>query len=120
MDYGTLPGSIKSGPPTPLWSCAGARRGPRREETAGGRARPGTQARIKRGMRSDGRITAVDIHAIGDGGPYGRSGDHMNVGGIGSLCYTPKPMRQRGTGVWTNTPPRGAQRAPGGTVRCGP
>jgi len=86
----------------------------RRDETSFGRARPGTQARIKLGMRSDGRITAVDIHAIGDGGPYGRSGDHMNVGGIGSLCYTPMAMRQRGTGVWTNTPPRGAQRAPGG------
>ena len=86
----------------------------RRDETSFGRARPGVQARIKLGMRSDGRITAVDIHAIGDGGPYGRSGDHMNVGGIGSLCYQPLAMRQRGTGVWTNTPPRGAQRAPGG------
>ena len=86
----------------------------RRDETSFGRARPGTQARIKLGMRSDGRITAVDIHAIGDGGPYGRSGDHMNVGGIGSLCYQPLSMRMRGTGVYTNTPPRGAQRAPGG------
>lgn len=86
----------------------------RRDETSFGRARPGTQARIKLGMRRDGRITAVDIHAIGDGGPYGRSGDHMNVGGIGSLCYQPVAMRQRGTGVWTNTPPRGAQRGPGG------
>ena len=86
----------------------------RRDETSFGRARPGTQARIKLGMRNDGRITAVDIHAIGDGGPYGRSGDHMNVGGIGSLCYQPLSMRMRGTGVYTNTPPRGAQRGPGG------
>ena len=86
----------------------------RRDETSFGRARPGTQARIKLGMRNDGRITAVDIHAIGDGGPYGRSGDHMNVGGIGSLCYQPVSMRMRGTGVYTNTPPRGAQRGPGG------
>jgi len=86
----------------------------RRDETSFGRARPGTQARIKLGMRADGRITAVDIHAIGDGGPYGRTGDHMNVGGIGSLCYQPLSMRQRGTGVWTNTPPRGPQRGPGG------
>ena len=86
----------------------------RRDETSFGKARPGTQARIKLGMRNDGRITAVDIHAIGDGGPYGRSGDHMNVGGIGSLCYQPMSMRMRGTGVYTNTPPRGAQRGPGG------
>ena len=86
----------------------------RRDETSFGKARPGVQARIKLGMRRDGRITALDIHAIGDGGPYGRSGDHMNVGVIGSLAYQPVAMRMRGTGVYTNTPPRGAQRAPGG------
>ena len=86
----------------------------RRDETSFGKARPGVQARIKIGMRRDGRITAVDIHAIGDGGPYGRSGDHMGVGSIGSLAYQPVAMRMRGTGVYTNTPPRGAQRAPGG------
>jgi len=86
----------------------------RRDETSFGKARPGAQARIKLGMRRDGRITAVDIHAIGDAGPYGRSGDHMNIGGIGSLCYQPLSMRMRGTGVYTNTPPRGPQRGPGG------
>ena len=86
----------------------------RRDETSFGKARPGVQARIKLGMRRDGRITAVEIHAIGDGGPYGRSGDHMGVGSIGSLAYQPVAMRMRGTGVYTNTPPRGAQRAPGG------
>jgi xanthine dehydrogenase molybdenum-binding subunit len=86
----------------------------RRDETSFGRARPGVQARVKLGMRRDGRITALEVHAIGDGGPYGRSGDHMNVGTIGSLSYQPVAMRMRGTGVYTNTPPRGAQRAPGG------
>ena len=86
----------------------------RRDETSFGKARPGTQARIKLGMRNDGRLTAVEIHAIGDGGPYGGTGDHMNVGGIGSLCYQPLAMRMRGTGVYTNTPPRGPQRGPGG------
>jgi len=86
----------------------------RRDETSFGRARPGVQARIKLGMRRDGRITAVDVHAIGDSGPYGRRGDHMNVGSIGSLAYQPLNMRTRGSSVFTNTPPRGAQRAPGG------
>ena len=86
----------------------------RREENLIGRARPGVQARVKLGMRADGRITALDIHAIGDAGPYGRSGDAQNVGSIGSLCYQPLAMRQRGTSVYTNTPPRGPQRAPGG------
>ncbi len=86
----------------------------RREENAIGRARPGVQARIRLGMRADGRITALDIHGIGDQGPYGRSGDAMNVAGIGSLCYQPLACRMRGTNVYTNTPPRGPQRAPGG------
>ena len=86
----------------------------RRDETSFGKARPGTQAKIKLGMRADGRITAMEIHAIGDGGPYGRSGDHMNVGTMASLAYQPLAMRMRGTGVWTNTPPRGPQRGPGG------
>ena len=86
----------------------------RREENAIGRARPGVQARIRLGMRADGRITALDVHAVGDQGPYGRSGDAMNVAGIGSLCYQPLSCRIRGTNVYTNTPPRGPQRAPGG------
>ena len=86
----------------------------RRDETSFGKARPGMQARIKLGMRRDGRITALDIHCIGDGGPYGRRGDTMNVGSIGSVAYQPVAMRMRGTSVYTNTPPRGAQRAPGG------
>ena len=86
----------------------------RRDETSFGKARPGVQARIRLGMRRDGRITALDIHSIGDVGPYARSGDHMNVGVMGSLAYQPLAMRIRGTGVYTNTPPRGAQRAPGG------
>ena len=86
----------------------------RREENMIGRGRPGVQARIRLGMRADGRITALDIHGIGDQGPYGRSGDAMNVAGIGSLCYQPLACRMRGTNVYTNTPPRGPQRAPGG------
>ena len=86
----------------------------RRDETSFGKARPGIQARIRLGMRRDGRITALEVHAIGDNGPYARSGDHMNLGVMGSLAYQPVAMRMRGTGVYTNTPPRAAQRAPGG------
>ena len=86
----------------------------RREENAIGRARPGVQGRIRLGMRRDGKITALDVHAIGDQGPYGGSGDAMNVAGIGSLCYQPTAARMRGTNIYTNTPPRGPQRAPGG------
>jgi xanthine dehydrogenase molybdenum-binding subunit len=84
----------------------------RREENFIGRARPAVQARAKIGFRRDGRILAIDLFTIGDGGPYGRSGDHMS--NIASLAYQPESMRVRGLPVYTNTPPRGAQRAPGG------
>lgn len=86
----------------------------RREENFIGRARPAVQARAKVGFRSDGRILAMDLFTIGDGGPYGRSGDHMSMANIASLAYQPESIRVRGIGVYTNTPPRAAQRAPGG------
>ena len=86
----------------------------RREEDFIGRARPAVQARAKIGFRSDGRILAMDLFTVGDAGPYGRSGDHMSLGNIASLVYQPENMRIRGLPVYTNTPPRAAQRAPGG------
>lgn len=47
----------------------------RAEENSLGRARPGMQARVRIGFRADGRITALDFYALGDGGPFagGRS-----------------------------------------------
>ena len=70
---------------------------------------------MKIGLRRDGRITALDLFVIQDGGPYGRSGDFLSAGRIASLAYpAPQSMRARGLTVFTNTPPRGAQRAPGG------
>ena len=89
----------------------------RLEEHFFGRSRPGCQARAKIGFRKDGRITAMDLFVIQDGGPYGRSGDFLAVGNIASLSYQPLNMRMRGISIYTNTPPRGAQRAPGG-VQC--
>ena len=54
------------------------------------------------------------MFVVQDGGPYGRSGDFMSMGDQASLMYQPLNMRVRGLNVYTNTPPRGAQRAPGG------
>ncbi|MBM61522.1 MAG: aldehyde oxidase [Acidobacteria bacterium] len=86
----------------------------RREENFIGRARPAVQARAKIGFRRDGRILAMDLFTVGDTGPYGRSGDHMSLANIASLAYQPESIRVRGVGIYTNTPPRAAQRAPGG------
>ena len=86
----------------------------RREEHFIGRARPGIQGRIKIGFRRDGRVTAIDMFLVQDGGPYGRSGDHMQAAEYASLMYQPLHQRVRGVSIYTNTPPRSAQRAPGG------
>ena len=86
----------------------------RDEETYFGRARAGLQGWVKVGFREDGRILAMDLLLIQDSGSFGRRGDVNSAASITSLCYQPEAMRFRGIPVITNTPPRGAQRAPGG------
>ena len=79
-----------------------------------GRARPALHSRVKVGFRKDGRIVAVDGLAVVDNGPYDVVGDGRSAGDHISLSYQPETMRWRSISVLTNTPPRGAQRAPGG------
>jgi len=86
----------------------------RYEETAIGRARPGFQARVKMGFRRDGKLVGLDLYILQDKGSYGESGDHSTGAETASLAYQPETMRFRGVSVYTNTPPRAAQRQPGG------
>ncbi len=86
----------------------------RAEENDFGRARAGFQARVKMGFRKDGRLTALDLYIVQDHGPYGYRGDYLNAGYIALISYQPMAMRFRGVSVFTNTPPRGDQRGPGG------
>ncbi len=86
----------------------------RAEENYFGRARPGFQSWIRIGMRRDGRVTALDMYIVQDNGPYGSSGDHRSAANMAHLTYQPENMRFRGITIFTNTPPRGAQRGPGG------
>ncbi|HEY7171026.1 MAG TPA: xanthine dehydrogenase family protein molybdopterin-binding subunit [Vicinamibacterales bacterium] len=79
-----------------------------------GRARPALHSRVKIGFRKDGRITALDGFVIVDNGPYDVVNDSRSAGDHVSLSYQPMAMRWRMVTVLTNTPPRGAQRAPGG------
>ena len=85
----------------------------RAEEYFIGSARAGFQGRIKIGFRADGRVTAVDLYIVQENGPNSGFGDYSSAGGAVSLVYTPPAMRFRGIPVFTNTPPRGAQRGPG-------
>jgi xanthine dehydrogenase molybdenum-binding subunit len=79
-----------------------------------GRARPALHSRVKIGFQKDGRISALDGFAVIDNGPYDQVSDGRSAGDHISLAYQPLAMRWRATTVLTNTPPRGAQRAPGG------
>jgi xanthine dehydrogenase molybdenum-binding subunit len=86
----------------------------REEEHYIGRARPALHGRMKVGFSKEGRILALDMFAISEAGPYEGGGDHGSAGRMVSLMYQPEAMRFRGVAIMTNTPPRGAQRAPGG------
>jgi xanthine dehydrogenase molybdenum-binding subunit len=117
-----IPGSIFMAIPALLSKKANApvmMRITREEEHFIGRARPGIVARIKAGFSKDGRLTAVDMYAICDNGPYDAQGDARTAGTTISLAYQPQAMRWRGLTVLTNTPPKVSQRAPGGMQGVG-
>ena len=86
----------------------------REEEHAIGRARPAMHGRMKVGFTKQGRITAVDMFTVVEGGPYGPGGDGNAASRFASLMFQPEAMRWRGVTAITNTPPRGAQSQPGG------
>ena len=94
----------------------------RLEEHFIGRARPGLQGRVKIGFRRDGRITALDMFVVQDGGPYGLSNDYVVWPDQASLMYQPLSHRFRGLSVFTNTPPRSRSARPAvcRPCRCSP
>ena len=85
----------------------------RYEENYIGRARPGFQSWVKMGFRADGKCTAIDLIIAQESGPYGAS-DYNSAGSIADLAFTPENIRFRGVAMYTNTPPKAAQRGPGG------
>lgn len=85
----------------------------RYEENYIGRARPGFQTWLKMGFLENGKCNAIDLIIVQESGPYGAS-DHNTAGMIADLTYTPRNMRYRGVPMYTNTPPKAAQRGPGG------
>jgi xanthine dehydrogenase molybdenum-binding subunit len=117
-----IPGAISMMIPALLSKKANApvmMRITREDEHFIGRARPGIHARVKVGFRKDGRITALDMYAICDNGPYDAQGDGRSAGTTVSLAYQPIAMRWQGLTVLTNTPPKVSQRAPGGMQGVG-
>jgi xanthine dehydrogenase molybdenum-binding subunit len=90
----------------------------REEEHMIGRARPAMHSRVKVGFTKEGRVTAVDMFTVTEGGPYGPGGDGNTASGYASLMYQPETFRYRGITAITNTPPRGALTQPGGFQGC--
>jgi CO/xanthine dehydrogenase Mo-binding subunit len=117
-----IPGAISMAIPALLSKKANApvmMRITREDEHFIGRARPGILARVKVGFKKNGRITAIDMYAICDNGPYDPQGDGRSAGTTISLACQPETMRWRGLTVLTNTPPKTSQRAPGGAQGIG-
>lgn len=85
----------------------------RYEENYIGRARPGFQSWLKMGFLENGKCNAIDLLIVQESGPYGAS-DFNTAGMIADLTYTPGNMRFRAVPMYTNTPPKAAQRGPGG------
>ena len=86
----------------------------REEEHSIGGSRPALHGRMKVGFTKEGRITAIDMFTVVEGGPYGPGGDGNSAAGYASLLFQPETMRFRGITAITNTPPRRAQSQPGG------
>jgi len=86
----------------------------REEEHAVGGARPALHGRMKAGFTKDGKLVALDMYTVVEGGPYGPGGDGNSAGRFAALMYSPEAMRWRGVTAITNTPPRRAQSQPGG------
>jgi CO/xanthine dehydrogenase Mo-binding subunit len=86
----------------------------REEEHGIGGARPSVYGRMKVGFAKEGRITALDMYTVVDGGPYGPGGDGNTASRFASLMFQPEAMRWRGVTAMSNTPPRRAQSQPGG------
>ena len=86
----------------------------REEEHGIGGARPAVHGRMKVGFSKEGRVTALDMYTVVDGGPYGPGGDGNTASRFASLMFQPEAMRWRGVTAITNTPPRRAQSQPGG------
>ena len=80
--------------------------------------RAGLHVRAKIGFRRDGRITAMDLFIVQDNGPYQKRGDGQSCARGATVSYTPPNFRARAVAVLTNTPPRSAQRGPGGVQQA--
>ena len=84
----------------------------REQEFYIGSARSGMQGWIKTGVKADGKVSAVDLVIVNDGGMTGGGSGNSSAQHV-TVAYQLENMRFRHISVYTNTTPRGAQRGPG-------
>ncbi len=84
----------------------------REQEFYIGSARSGMQGWIKVGVKEDGKVSAVDLVIVNDGGMTGGGSGNSSAQHV-TVAWQPEAMRFRHISVYTNTTPRGAQRGPG-------
>ena len=79
------------------------------------RGRPASEMRLKIGMKSNGRITGVDLEVVQRGGAYAGYGlvTILYAGALLHAIYKLGASRYRGYRVYTNLPPCGAMRGHG-------
>ena len=84
----------------------------REQEFYIGSARSGMQGWIRMGVKENGKVSAIDLVVVNDGGMTGAGSGNSSAQHV-TVAYQPENMRFRGISVYTNTTPRGAQRGPG-------
>ena len=76
----------------------------REQEFYIGSARSGMQGWIKTGVKEDGKVSAVDLVIVNDGGMTGGGSGNSSAQHV-TVAYQPENMRFRHISVYTNTTP---------------
>jgi carbon-monoxide dehydrogenase large subunit len=83
------------------------------EELMAAAPRHASVIRVRVGVSRDGRLQAMDVHAVFNGGAYGAFRPNVNFGARAASSYHIPVMRVVAERVYTNQVPGGNARAPG-------
>jgi CO/xanthine dehydrogenase Mo-binding subunit len=83
------------------------------EELMAAAPRHASVIRVRVGVSRDGRLQALDVHAVFNGGAYGAFRPSVNFGARAASSYNIPAMRVVAERVYTNQVPGGNARAPG-------
>src|SRR5205823_5649166 len=83
------------------------------EELMAAAPRHASVIRVRVGVSCDGRLQAMDVHAVFNGGAYGAFRPNVNFGARAASSYNIPAIRVVAERVYTNQVPGGNARAPG-------